>query len=173
MRKMRAAGSADPLRFAALAAAGALVLLQGCSNFGPSCSTSDDSNPAELYTGGTTLNGSYQTSDWDGPLLWFPGGKRYDLQHNLGCKPANVVIFVSFSEQGDKGGSIAPSAGNMTILQAVDEQIIRIKNDTCSDYYLRVYADDPRCDADAGPGEAGDARPQDSGSDVPDDAPAD
>ena len=73
----------------------------------------------------------------------------------------------------DKGGSIAPSAGNMTILQAVDEQIIRIKNDTCSDYYLRVYADDPRCDQDAGPGDAGDARPQDSGSDASDDAPAD
>lgn len=153
------------MRFAAPVAIGALVLLQACSNFGPACSTSDDSNPADPYAGGTTVNGSYQTSDWDGPLLWFPGGKRYDLQHNLGCKPANIVIFVSFSEKGDKGGSIAPSAGNMTILQAVDDKIIRIKNDSCSDYYLRVYADDPRCDEDAGVGDAGDASPAEAGSD--------
>lgn len=173
MRKMPAAGSAELVRFAALAAAGALVLLQGCSNFGPSCSTSDDSNPAELYAGGKTKNGVYTTSDWDGPLLWFPGGKRYDLQHNLGCKPANVDIYVSFSEQGDKGGSIAPSAGNMSILQAVDEKIIRIKNDSCSDYYLRVNASDPQCDEDAGAGDAGDSSPADAGSDVIDDASSD
>ena len=154
------------MRFAALVAAGALVLLQGCSNFGPSCSTSDDSNPPDPYAGGTTKDGAYTTSDWDGPLLWFPGGKRYDLQHGLGCKPRNVVIYLSFSEQGDKGGSIAPSAGNMSILQVVDDKIIRIKNDTCSDYYLRVFASYPECDEDAGAGDAGDASPGDAAGDA-------
>lgn len=161
MQKMPAAGSADPRRLAALVAASAL-LLQACSNFGPSCSTSDDSNPSDSFTEGTVESGVYMSSPWSGPLLWFPGGKRYDLHHKLGCRPRNISVWVAFSEDGVAAGSMAPAAGNMTVMQQVDDQIIRIKNDTCSDYYLMVTASAPDC-----------AAPDRGSSDGGTDAPAD
>lgn len=88
--------------------------------------------------------GWYMSSPWSGLLLSFPGGKRYDLVHDLGCVPRDVSCFESFSENGTSTGSIAPAAGNMCLIQSVDSHKIRIKNDSCSDYFVMVTAPDCR-----------------------------
>jgi hypothetical protein len=85
------------------------------------------------------------SSPWSGPLLWFPGGKRYNIKHGLGCTPRQVAIWESFSENGTSLGSIAPAAGNMSLVQSVDACEIRIKNDTCSDFFVLVTAAAPDC----------------------------
>ncbi|PIE05934.1 MAG: hypothetical protein CSA75_02155 [Sorangium cellulosum] len=48
--------------------------------------------------------------------------------------------MVSFSAEGIVNGSIAQSAGNLCIIQHVDEELIRVQNDTCSDMYVLVTA---------------------------------
>jgi hypothetical protein len=80
------------------------------------------------------------SSPWNGPLLHFPGGKRYELVHRLGCVPREISVWESFDSQGVGVGSVAPSAGNMSLVQAVNDQTIRIKNDTCAEFYVLVTA---------------------------------
>lgn len=124
----------------------------GCSALGGCDTTSGD---ALEYRGGTVEDGFYMTSSWSGPLVAFPGGRRYDLVHGLGCRPRDIDIWVSFSEQGAAPDSnIAQSAGNMAIVETIDDQIIRIKNDTCSDMYLLVTAGGCTAEDGGAPGDA-------------------
>lgn len=109
------------------------------------CDTSDDGNPPDAYKGGTTTEeGLYYSSPWNSGWLHFPGGKRYDLVHNLGFEPQEIGIFLSFSENGlgndGQGATIAPSAGNSSLVQLIDAEKIRIKNDTCSEFWVRLTA---------------------------------
>ncbi len=117
---------------------GLLAGESGCSVLNTCDMSNEDAQP---YTSGATADGHYMSSPWDGPLLSFPAGKRYDLMHGLGCTPADVHIWVSFGENGASDGSnAAPCAGNMCTMELIDDQKIRIKNDTCSDFYLLVTA---------------------------------
>jgi len=125
---------------AAIGLAASAAVLGGCAELS-ACDTSNDSNPVQLFEEGITDGRFYMSSDWDGPLLSFPGGKRYQLMHHLGCRPANVSFFVSFSENGVGDANVAPSAGNMTIMQEITDEFIVVKNDTCSDMYLLVTAE--------------------------------
>lgn len=127
-----------------LAGLGLALLTSACID-AAACDTSDDGNPPVVYKGGTTTeDGLYYSSAWNGGWLHFPGGKRYDLVHDLGFQPQEVGIFLSFSENGvgndGQGSSAAPSAGNSSPVQLVNDEIIRIKNDTCSEFWVRVTA---------------------------------
>ena len=110
-----------------------------CSSLS-SCDTSDEGNPEVPYYDGTTVDGSYMSSDWTGPLLPFTGGKRYEFHHGLGCTPYEIACWVSFSPDGVKNGSIAQSSGNLCVVQEVNDKVILVKNDTCSDMYVMVTA---------------------------------
>jgi hypothetical protein len=151
----------DNLRAALLLAiVGFASLGFGCSALSD-CDTSDDGNPPDPYYSGTTVEGSYMSSEWTGPLLPFTGGKRYDFYHGLGCAPMHIECWVSFNANGIENGSIAPPAGNMCVIQDINDEYIRIKNDTCSEMYVMLTASTPTCDQDAG---ATDAAIDDSGS---------
>jgi hypothetical protein len=135
----------DAIRFGALVGSCVLLASAGCSQFGPSCDTSDDGNPADHYNEGAVTNGTYMSTPYTGPLLMFEGGKRYYLHHKLGCTPQMIQMFESFTENGLSAGTMAPCAGNMCELQRVDQTGILVKNDTCSDFYLLVVASSPNC----------------------------
>jgi hypothetical protein len=125
-----------------------------CAQLGPTCSTGNADNPPDRFTGGSVSGNIYMSSPYSGPLLWFPGGKRYEIEHKLGCAPQIVMLYEAFAEQGTAAGSLAPCAGNMCLLQGVDRNIILIKNDTCSDFFVLVTATASCADADAGAGDA-------------------
>lgn len=123
---------------------GALSANVGCID-ASACDVSDDGNPPVVYKGGTTTSeGLYYSSPLHGGWLHFPGGKRYDLVHDLGFVPQDIDIWLSFSENGvgedEQNSTIAPSAGNSAVLQLVNDEFIRIKNDTCSEFWVRVVA---------------------------------
>jgi hypothetical protein len=128
----------------------------GCS---PSCDTSDEENPSVTYEGGTAVNGFYSSSSAHGPLLEFPGAKRYDLYHHLGFEPIQVQLYWSLKEAGvgwdvqtDDRSNLSPAAGNSGLIQLKNDQFIRVKNDSCVEYWLLVVASgDPRV-ADGGAG---------------------
>jgi hypothetical protein len=109
------------------------------------CPCGEDSTVA--YQAGTAEAGTYQSSSWQGPWLHFPGGRRYVLAHHLGQAPASVTAYLSFKEypgpQGnpdDKPGNVSQGSGNAALIEQVDAQNIQVRNDTCSDFYLRVVA---------------------------------
>ena len=124
----------------------AVSLASGCGN---ECKT-DDPDVDVRYDGGTLAGGVYQTSGWEGPFLHFPPGRRFVLLHGLGSTPADVQIYLSFSSQGldpDAGRNLAPSAGNQAVIEAVTANEIQVRNDSCSEFYLRVVATAPSGDA--------------------------
>jgi len=125
---------------AALAALAAAVA--GCETFQPSiCDRSAEGNPSVAYKGGTTMDGVYMTSPWDGELLNFPGGMHYELFHGLGTAPRWVSSYLSFAEYGTlDGGSLGQAAGNQVVILGMDETSIRLANDSCADYWLLVAA---------------------------------
>ena len=128
------------------------VFASGCAN---DCKT-DDSEVEVRYDGGTHTGNVYETSGWDGPFLHFPPGRKYVLVHGLGSAPADVQIYLAFSSKGldpDAGTNLAPSAGNQAVIESVTASEIQVRNDSCSDFYLRVVASTPGGDAgtEAGP----------------------
>jgi hypothetical protein len=124
----------------ALALALAVAATLGCA---PACDTGEASEP-QRFTGGTTKNGIYETSGWSGGWLHFPGGKRYDLVHHLGFSPAVVDVSLSFSESGVgdrvQADTAAKAAGNSGEAEIVNDEYVRIKNDTCAEFWVRVVA---------------------------------
>jgi hypothetical protein len=131
------------MRRVALAAAIALgAASTGCETFWPAtCDRSEEGNPPVRYTGGTAEDGLYMSSPWDGELLWFPGGMRYDLVHELGTTPRWVQGWLSFERYGTTdGGKLGPPAGNQLVIVKMDDTVIRVANDSCADYWLLVTA---------------------------------
>jgi len=145
------------------------------------CDPSPDKNTPEVFSSGVVRGEGYETAGWSGPHLPFPGGKRYKLEHHLGFAPRTVSVFLAF---GDSNTELAPCAGN-TCVFCVDEQYVWLRNDTCSEFWVRVVAEGEgptppsrRCEdgtlIDAGEAVPGDAAaPGDVGEHdaVADDAP--
>ncbi|MFT3774712.1 MAG: hypothetical protein QM820_55885 [Minicystis sp.] len=132
-----------PLIFAGVLA----VLTAGCETFQPRiCDRTEEGNPPVRYTGGTTTDGVYLSSPWNGELLSFPKGMHYDLVHGLGAEPRWIDSYLSFDRYGtaggggNDGGTLAQASGNQVVIKQVDDTIIRIANDSCADYWLLVAA---------------------------------
>jgi hypothetical protein len=109
-----------------------------------SCETSCDIGDGEpvRFAGGEVIDNFYQTSDFDGPLVYFPPDRRLDIVHGLGTRDLDVAIYVSFEERGSGAGHVqaAPAAGNQAVIEHVDEERVRVHNDTCAEFYLRLTA---------------------------------
>jgi hypothetical protein len=120
--------------------------LGGCGpadyNPGPeTCDRSEALNPPVYFTGGTTQDGIYMTSAWDGELLWFPGGMHYELEHRLGKVPRFFEAYLSFDRFGTKnGGTIGIASGNQVELVRANEITMVVRNAECVDYWLLVVA---------------------------------
>jgi hypothetical protein len=130
----------------ALAALALSALLLGCGpdayNPGPeTCDRSEERNPPVLYTDGSTEDGVYMTSDWDGELLYFPGGMHYKLVHGLGSVPRFFQAYLSFDRHGTQdGGTIGLAAGNQVELVRADDKTMVVRNAECVDYWLLLVA---------------------------------
>lgn len=132
---------------------------------GPGCNTScdegdDSDDPPVLYEGGNRDQALtyYESDTWDGVYLKFPPQRTYDLVHGLGRAPSAVMSYVGFSHSplGESGnGNVALATGNLAIIEWVDDTIIRVRNDTCETFYLRVVAMAPGDGVDPGAGAAG------------------
>jgi hypothetical protein len=102
------------------------------------------------------------------PYAHFYPARTITFQHDLGSLPTAVGIWLAFSDHG----YLAPGDGNEDLVECMDDHVIQLKNDTCSDFYIWVtmqgsgaHALKP-CSVDADAGAAG--APSDTAS-----APAD
>ncbi len=120
----------------------AVALLSfGCAQ---DCETT--SSASVVYKGGNVdPSGTvYETSAWDEPWLHFPAGRRFVLEHELGQKPYVLNTYLSFSENPlTSSNNASESAGNQAVIEAVTDTFVRIRNDSCADFYLRVTAAAP------------------------------
>jgi hypothetical protein len=118
----------------------------GCST---SCDDGDSSDdPPVVYEGGYRNEALtyYESDTWEGAYLYFPPKRTYDIRHGLGNRHVTVNSYVGFNEYplGSNGnGNIAEVAGNIVIIEYVDDETVRVRNDTCETYYLRVVATAP------------------------------
>jgi len=121
------------------------------TEIGPdTCDRSLKGNPPVAYTEGSVDNGVYMTSGWDEELLYFPGGMRYTLIHELGETPRFWQAYLSFNQTGTKNtssdpedperGTLALAAGNQVELTEANETSLTVVNGSCVDYWLLVVA---------------------------------
>lgn len=111
------------------------------TSVGPkSCDRDEEANPPITYSAGSSEDGTYMSSPWDGELLYFPGGIQYRLEHKLGSVPRSWQVYLSFDERGTGEATVAPAAGNQVEILDVDDTAITLRNGTCADYWLLVVA---------------------------------
>ena len=122
----------------------AIAAIVGIGALGLSaCDCGRESGDPVYYAGGTTVGSRYESSELYGTWLHYPAGRRYRLAHSLPQPPDEILIYLGFKEhplRPDAGGNISPSAGNVALIEAVEDDTIQIRNDTCSEYYVRVVA---------------------------------
>jgi hypothetical protein len=139
-------------------AVAAIALLTSIGCVGSRCDREGQA-PQRFEGGRTNSDGSfYESSGLEGPFLFFPSGRTYHLVHGLSEAPAEFNVFLSFAEHPlETGAGIAPSAGNQSIIEDVNDQYIELRNDTCAEVFVRLTA--RTAPFGAGGGEAtGDAR---------------
>jgi hypothetical protein len=122
---------------------------QACN---PACT-----GPEREFTGGDIKRGTemlvYETAPPEGPFLPFEGAADYHIRHRLGVTPTLFEIDLSFNDHPEDptNGGFSGWAGNQGIILSVDACEIRIRNDTCSDFFVRVVLTAvPGLDPDAG-----------------------
>lgn len=153
----------------------------GTAHCGPTCDR-DPGTPPVVYEGGITKSGVYTSSDVSGPLLDFPPGRTYRFMHHLGVRPLPPLTYLAFDAYPIEGpgndtgrsSNLALSAGNQAVIEAVTDEYIDVRNDTCADgSYLYVLAIAPGSGAgsvgpDAGGPSADDAGAPDASGGVDD-----
>ncbi|HEY5375717.1 MAG TPA: hypothetical protein VIK01_18690 [Polyangiaceae bacterium] len=122
--------------------AGTALLVAGCNT--STCDRATDSLVVHSCEGVTGTNSWFSAPYRDpkvplGPTdsgyQYFPPARTITFEHNLGSVPI-PVITLAFSNNG----SLATSAGNESLIECMDDKIIQIKNDTCSNFNVWVQA---------------------------------
>jgi len=131
-----------------------VLIMVGCLKVA-GCDCGREDGEAIVYEGGISSDTRYESSELYGTWLHFPAGRRYQLLHSLPEAPTDVSVYLAFREDPlleDKPGNITPASGNAALIEAVTADTIQVRNDTCSDFHVRVVADvAPAADtADAG-----------------------
>ena len=121
--------------------AGTALLVAGCNT--STCDRAEDSLVVQQACGVSARNTWFSSNyhDPSAPLTvdngyqYFPPARTITFVHGLGSVPF-VNITLAFSDNG----SLATGAGNESLIECMDNQIIQIKNDTCSDFNVWVQA---------------------------------
>ncbi|MEO8903882.1 MAG: hypothetical protein ABI488_16315 [Polyangiaceae bacterium] len=126
----------------ALAALGVALLTAGCQT--STCDRGEDATLVRTGDGRTGTNTWFSSPYYDPSMPrskgdtgyeYLPPARTITFQHGLGSLPI-VAITLAFNDNG----SLAPTAGNQAIIECMDDQVVQIKNDTCSDFYIWVQA---------------------------------
>lgn len=97
------------------------------------------------FTAGTTNEAGtfYETGPIQGPYLHFPSGRVFEFEHGLRGAPDVLNTYVSFDAAAllEQDKNVAESAGNQAVIECVDDQLVRLRNDTCAEFYVRLTAE--------------------------------
>jgi hypothetical protein len=157
----------------------AALLAPGC--YGRNCEPGFEVFGVDAGQGTMIDENTWESSPIDGEWLWYPRQRTYSFEVPAlgGRTPVDITPSVSATLRPNKdiGGNSVLAAGNIALRFGVGPNRFAYKNDTCSDYYLRVVVDlppfPPAGDSGRGPAtetDAGtaDAEAPDSGDDAGD-----
>lgn len=90
-------------------------------------------------------------------FTYFPANRVVTFHVGLADYPTTITPYLSFSPDGD--ATVAPCAGNQCLIRKRSKDVIVLRNDTCSEFYVWLTAttsDSPYhpIDADGGTEEA-------------------
>jgi len=127
------------LRLPAWALCCCLAVADGLIGCDTGCDKEDGA--AQRYAGGETSPTctSYQTGGFNDPYLAIPPGRRWDIEHGLRQEPRLIQSYLAFSERPlANDQNTAESAGNQLVIEEVTDEFVRVRNDTCEDFWLRL-----------------------------------
>lgn len=131
-----------------LALALAVIVLSGAS-YGCSSTSSCSRDEDHIDVGGfvnadgTTFTSidttKLQSSDGTLPsFTYFPANRIVTFHVGLSGYPTDVNVFLSFSAEGD--ATVAPAAGNQSLIRKRSKDEIVLRNDTCSEFWVWLTA---------------------------------
>ncbi len=135
-------GAADLPRLlaAALFCAGLLALALSSAACDSPCDTGADEASTVDVTSVQPVGNLYASNPWAGPFFPFPPGKRYRFHHDLGTADLFVMVNVSFDEYPLPASNVSQATGDQALIEAVDTELIQVRNNTCADLWVRVSA---------------------------------
>jgi hypothetical protein len=147
------------LAFGAIWAAisGGALLAPGC--YPDNCVGGVEVFGADAGQGMMIDENTWASGPIDGDWLWFPRQHLFFFEiASLGGRTPQVVTpYISAVPSPNKTpGDFVVGAGNIALISGVAPNHVAVKNDTCSDYYLRLVVQAPQQPpaVDAGAGDA-------------------
>jgi hypothetical protein len=116
----------------------AALLSPGC--YGRNCEGAIESFGTDAGQGRMLDEDTWESSPQDGTWLWFPRQRYYifDLRALAGRTPQLIVPYLSANPEPKSGGNFTIGGGNLALLSNALPNRVDVKNDSCSDYYLRL-----------------------------------
>jgi hypothetical protein len=97
--------------------------------------TSIEPSRLEAADGGTVPS----TDQGSGPsFAHFPTNRIITFHVGLVAFPTDIHVYLSFSPDGD--ATVAPAAGNQSLIRKRSKDQIVLRNDTCSEFYVWLTA---------------------------------
>jgi len=121
-----------------------------------SCGINNHQEAVRYVDGQTYTEGQfrvYESTPLNGEWLYFPGNRRFRLEHNLRTSNvSSLLMAVAFSSHPVSGdaGEFALATGDVAVVEKIDADSLQIRNDTCSEQYVYVKVTSPITAADAG-----------------------
>lgn len=148
----------------------AVLIAPGC--YGRNCDPSFETYGDEPGEGRMLTEDIWESSPRDGTWLWFPRQRYYSFTLPLsGRAPELVLPYLSAQPEPIKtGADFTLGGGNLALVHNPLPNRVDIRNDTCSDYYLRLVVITTPLPPEAGAPDDGVERADDGGaSDASDD----
>jgi hypothetical protein len=125
-----------------LAISSAALLAPGC--YGRNCEGGSETFGVDAGQGRMLDESSWESSGWDETWLWYPRQRIYDFDiPALGDHmPKHIDLYLSVTPEPNQSNS-TPAGGDAVKLLNVRRNGFLLKNDTCSDYWLRAYVEVP------------------------------
>lgn len=121
----------------------AVLLSPGC--YGRNCEGSAESFGTEITNGRMVTEDVWESSGQDEKWLWFPRQHVYffEIPALGGRVPYETTAYLSAHEEPNKTGDYTQGGGNIALFSGVRPNRVEVRNDTCSDYYLRLLVKVP------------------------------
>lgn len=83
---------------------------------------------------------TWESNPINGEWLWYPRQRAYifDIRALGGRTPFSVEPYLSAAREPMKGGDATLGSGNLALIANVAPNRVDIRNDSCSDFYLRL-----------------------------------
>ncbi len=157
-----------------LAISAALLLVPGC--YGRNCEGSFETFGDDPGEGMMIDENTWVSGPLDGAWLWFPRQRMYifDIRALGGRLPEVPLAYISGSAEPAKGGNnMTLASGNLAQVYATRPNGLDLKNESCSDYYLRLVVQTAPFPPEAPALDGGDADAGTNDASVDDDAGSD